>query len=230
GGNMQRVTVGSLGYLFSQHRLPEMLASNDDTDLQTSIYVGWDGEIRGRISLSDQIRPEAAPVIASLRSAGIRTALISGDRIGPAAQVARELGISEVCAERTPAGKAAILREMWKRTPAMVGDGINDAPALAAAHVGIAVAGGTKLAQHSSDVILMGDDLTRIPEVLALSRFTYRVIRQNLFWAFGYNSIAIGAAFLGRLHPLIAAAAMLASSTVVIANSLRIERWSPDRA
>ncbi|MCC6443276.1 MAG: cation-translocating P-type ATPase [Armatimonadetes bacterium] len=225
---VRKVAVGSLRFLTERYELPEKLACPHSGDSLTSIYIGWGSRIQGRIALEDSIRPEAGPAISSLKMAGITTALISGDQKQPAERVARELGIDEIHAERGPAGKAEIIRASALENPdrvAMVGDGINDAPALAEAHVGIAIGGGTDLARQSSDVVLIGDDLSRIPETLALSHFTYRVIRQNLLWAFGYNGIAVISAFLGYVHPLVAALAMLISSLTVIANSMRIQRW-----
>jgi len=229
-GNTRRVTVGSLRYLSQRHSLPESLHRLHHSDSITCVYVGWDNMIQARISLLDRTRPEAAQAISALKTAGIRTAIISGDHGGPTERVARDLGIDEVFAERSPADKAELIRDavrIGQGGVAMVGDGINDAPALAVADVGIAIGGGTDLARQSSDLILMGDDVSRIPVVLALSHLTYRVIRQNLLWAFGYNSIAISAAFFGHVHPLIAALAMLLSSSAVITNSMRIQRWTP---
>lgn len=229
GDQTRRVTVGSRALvrpdLPRTSRVPSL--SKDAPDSLTTAYVGWDGAVQARIALADTARPEAAEAVAALKSAGIKTGILSGDRRGPTERVAAELGLDEVIAECSPAEKLEALRrkrEGSRGAVAVVGDGINDAPALAEADVGIAIGGGTDLARLSSDVTLMGDDLSRIPDLLALSRFAYRVIKQNLWWAFGYNSVAITLAFLGWVHPLIAATAMLASSATVIANSMRILR------
>lgn len=227
-GIKRQVVVGSLGLLSESYSVPTSLGLRDAPD-SMAVYIGWDSAIQARFVLRDTVRPEAAHAISALRSKDIRTVVISGDQRGPTERVARELNIDAVIAECSPIGKVEALHMEKKRSRggiAMVGDGINDAPALAEADVGIAIGGGTDLARQSSDVTLMGDDISRIPEMLALSGFTYRVIRQNLWWAFGYNSVAITAAFFGYLHPLIAATAMFASSVTVITNSMRILRWN----
>jgi P-type E1-E2 ATPase len=142
-------------------------------------------------------------------------------------RLAQQIGISEIHAGCTPKEKADVVRHerhLHNVGIAMVGDGINDAPALAESDVGISMSSGTDLARQSSDVTLLGDDLMRIPWVLGLAGKVCRIIRQNLWWAFGYNSVAVVLAFMGFVHPLIAATAMFASSACVILNSLRILR------
>lgn len=226
-GLTRRVVVGSRGLLSERHHMPALFDSDQDPS-STTIYIGWDRAVQARIDLHDTARPEAADSIALLKSKGIRTLIISGDQRGPTERTAAELSIDAAIPECSPLEKVETLKTVRKRTRgavAMVGDGINDAPALAEADVGVAIGGGTDLARQSSDVTLMGDDLARVPEMLALAEFTYRVIRENLWWAFGYNSIAIVAAFLGYVHPLIAATAMFVSSATVISNSMRILRW-----
>ena len=180
-----------------------------------------------RVTLTDTLRLEAPEVVQGLAELGVTCGMLTGDR-EPAAQViARQAGITEVHAQCLPDAKIAAIRQARETGAlvAMVGDGINDAPALAEADVGIAMAGGTELAREASDVTLLGDDLRRLPWVLGLSRFAYRTIRQNLGWAFGYNAIAIVIAASGHLHPLIAALAMLGSSAFVLGNSLRVARY-----
>lgn len=224
-GETRYVTVGSQKLLYKDHEHSHGADIKIDVDHLTTVFVGWDGKVQASIALRDSIRTEAIGVIASLRTAEISVSVISGDREGPTRRVADELGIDNVFAECSPLGKIMLLKDARKPGAggiAMVGDGINDAPALAEADVGIAIGGGTDLARQASDMTLIGDDLSLIPEMISLSRLTYCVIRQNLWWAFGYNSLAISAAFLGYVHPLIAATAMLASSSTVIAHSMRV--------
>jgi heavy metal translocating P-type ATPase len=179
------------------------------------------------VTLSDSLRPEAAEAVAELRRRGLALTMLSGDRPEAAQSLAQECGLTEVLASCTPDLKLAALREARGRgeVVGMVGDGLNDAPALAAADLGLAVAGASDLALESAQVTLLGGDLRRIPWTLDLARRSERLVRQNLAWAFGYNGIALIAAFFGYLHPLLAAAAMLGSSLFVLANSLRLSRF-----
>jgi len=224
GDETRHVTVGSLSLLSRDHAMPPELALSEDEESMTAAYIGWEGAIRGVVLLSDEPRPEARDVVAELRRDGIRVAVLSGDRQGPTQRLAGELGIGEVYAECSPEDKAAIVAKAHGTGVAVVGDGINDAPALSGADVGIAIGSGTDLARESSDVTLLGDDLSRISEVIALSRVAYGIIRQNLAFSFGYNTVALGLACMGFVHPLIAALAMFVSSLCVISNSLRIKR------
>ncbi|MDO8683392.1 MAG: cation-translocating P-type ATPase [Armatimonadota bacterium] len=226
-GETKQVAVGSLKLLSEGHSAPESFTVAEESDPLSVIYIGWDGAVKAAISLQDSIRPEAIAAIELLTAAGVKPAVLSGDLKGPTYRLARELNIDDVFAECAPDEKAAVVkkaRESNGTAVAMVGDGINDAAALAEASVGIAIGGGSDLARESSDVILLGDDLSRIPWVLDLSKLTYRIIKQNLWWAFGYNSIAVALAFFGFVHPLIAATAMFISSLCVIANSTRLLR------
>jgi P-type E1-E2 ATPase len=152
--------------------------------------------------------------------------MVTGDDPAVASRVAAEAGISEIRARVTPEGKRAEVRAARRRYgPVLaVGDGVNDAPALAEADVGMAMGGGTGVAIESAGAALIGEDLRRIPEFLSLSRAAFRVIRQNLFWAFSYNLVAIPLAAAGKLHPIAAAAFMAGSSLVVVGNSLRLRR------
>lgn len=223
GGISRRVTAGSLRLLLKEHALPESLS--DQSDEMTCAYAGWDSVIRAKITFTDEVRLEAAGVVESLKVRGIRIAIISGDRQSPTQALGKSLGFDDLFAECSPVEKAEIIRKAHESSSAgvvMIGDGINDAPALAQADVGIATGSGTDLARQSSDITLLGDDLSRIPWVLDLASITYQIIRQNLMWAFGYNCVAIGLAFLGIVHPLIAASAMFVSSFCVIANSMRL--------
>jgi heavy metal translocating P-type ATPase len=205
---------------------PNVLENAESTGLSL-IYVAWGGKVRGRLVLSDHIRPDAAEAIRRLHEAGISTVLLSGDRVEAAESVARELGIERVEAPRLPQEKIEAVRAASSaaRAVAMVGDGINDAPALAAADVGIALGAGTDLARQAGNVVLLSDRLDRVPWLVALSRRTRRIIVQNLAWAFGYNAIALAAAAAGRLHPLLAAIAMVVSSLIVLSNSARIQSF-----
>lgn len=216
------VTVGSLALLSVTHRIPESFREIDAT--LSTVFVGLDGEVAAVIALKDCIAKNAQEVIKILKSDGIITAIMSGDREGPTRRVGNDLQFDEMLFECSPTDKVGAIRSALKAQPgiAMVGDGINDAPALAEADVGISMAGGTDLAREASDVTILGDDLMRIPWVIELSKLTYKIIRQNLWWAFSYNSVAMVLAFLGYVHPLIAAGAMVGSSLAVIANSMRL--------
>jgi Cu2+-exporting ATPase len=195
----------------------------------TTIEVAWDGRFRGRIVLADALRGEAAECIQALRESDISCALLSGDNRPAAAAVARQTGIERVEAPRSPAEKlAAITAAADRRVVAMVGDGINDAPALAAAQVGIALGGAPALARQSGNVVILSERLDRVVWLVRLSRRTRNIINGNFAWSFGYNAIALAAAAAGLLHPLLAAAAMVASSITVLGNSMRVLRF-PDK-
>ncbi|MDT0115590.1 heavy metal translocating P-type ATPase [Microbacterium sp. PRF11] len=197
----------------------------------TVVVAGWagpDGAMTARavIEVSDTVRPESAAAIAQLKAMGLEPVLLTGDNEHVARAVAAELGIERVRAGVLPEGKvdeiAALRRE--GRTVAMVGDGVNDAAALASADLGIAMGGGTDAALHASDIALMRDDPRGIVTALTLSRRTMRIIRGNLFWAFAYNVAALPLAALGLLNPMLAGAAMAFSSVFVVLNSLRLRR------
>ena len=202
---------------------------------QTPVYVAHDGRLLGLIAIADPVRPESPAAVAQLRRRGIAVWLISGDEQRVADAVAAQVGIepSNVVAGVLPADKAARVAELQRagRVVAMVGDGINDAPALAQADLGVAIGTGTDVALEASDVTLVGGDPRLVVSAIGLSKKTMRVIRQNLFWAFAYNvlliPVAMGALypFFGLLlDPILAAAAMATSSVSVIANSLRLRR------
>ena len=196
----------------------------------SAICVAWEGKVRGRVLLKDALRPDAASTMAHLHLAGVTTVLLSGDRAEAARSTARLLGIQRVEAPRGPDEKIQAIRQSAQpgRAVGMVGDGINDAPALAAADVGIAVGGSTDLARQVGHVVLLSDRLAQIPWLIELSRRTRRIIVQNLLWALGYNAVALLAAALGWLHPLLAAVAMVVSSLTVLSNSLRLQNF-PDK-
>ncbi|GIL28072.1 heavy metal translocating P-type ATPase [Actinocatenispora comari] len=191
---------------------------------RTGVLVAVDGALAGGFALADTLRPEAPDAVAELRRMGLRTVLLSGDRKAAATAVAERVGVDEVIAEVLPADKAAVVADLRRggRSVAMVGDGVNDAPALAAAHLGLAVVTGTDVAIAAADVILVRDDLMVVPAAIRLARATLRTIRGNLVWAFGYNLAALPVAAAGLLNPLIAGGAMALSSLLVVSNSLRL--------
>ncbi len=198
--------------------------------------VSWlaerrDGRVQvlGLLAFGDRIKPGAPDAVARLKEAGIEPVLLSGDSLGAARTVAQALGIERVHAEVLPADKAQVITTLRQdgRTVAMVGDGINDAPALAAADVGMAMATGTDVAMHSAGVTLMRGDPALVADAIAVSRRTYRKIRQNLGWAFIYNVIGLPLAAFGLLDPVLAGAAMALSSVSVVGNALLLRRWVP---
>jgi Cu+-exporting ATPase len=189
------------------------------------------GRLLGLLAFRDRARPGAAEAVARLRARGLRTAMISGDNAGAARAIAAAIGIDDVRANVSPDEKAEAVRALAADGPvAMVGDGINDAPALAAADVGIAMGSGTDVAMHAAGITLMRPDPRLVADALDISRRTVRKIRQNLFWAFIYNLVGIPLAAFGLLDPVIAGAAMAFSSVSVVANTLLLRRWTPRSA
>ena len=183
----------------------------------------------GLFAFRDEPKPGAREAVERLHAAGLRTLMLSGDNAGAAQAVGAQLGLDEVHAGMLPAGKAETIARLQRegRRVAMVGDGINDAPALAAAEVGIAMATGTDVAMHSAGITLMRGDPALVADALAISRRTYRKIRQNLFWAFAFNTAGLPLAALGFLSPMIAGGAMALSSVTVVASALLLSRWRP---
>jgi Cu+-exporting ATPase len=198
---------------------------------ETVIAAGWDGVARGLLVVADTAKPSSAAAVAELRALGLRPILLTGDSAETAAAVAAEVGIAEVIANVLPAEKAAVIRRLQDegRVVAMVGDGVNDAPALAQADLGLAIGTGTDVAIEASDITLVSGDLLASADAIRLSRRTLTTIKGNLFWAFGYNVAALPLAAVGYLNPLIAGAAMAGSSLFVVANSLRLRRFQPLR-
>jgi Cu+-exporting ATPase len=198
---------------------------------RTAILAGWDGKARALFVVADALKPTSPEAVDRLRALGLRPLLLTGDNETTARAVAAEAGIAEVIAEVMPADKADVVRRLQAegRVVAMVGDGINDAPALAQADLGLAIGTGTDVAIEASDLTLVSGDLRAAPEAIRLSRATLRTIKQNLGWAFGYNVAAIPLAAAGLLNPVIAAAAMALSSVSVVGNALRLRRFRPDR-
>jgi len=203
---------------------------------KTVAYVALDGEVRGLLAMGDVVEDSAEEALARLKGMGLEVAMITGDHQATAEHIARQVGIDRILAEVLPEDKAEEIRKLQGegRVVAMVGDGVNDAPALAVADVGMAVGGGSDIAVEAGDIALMRDDLHLVASAIRLSSLTMKVIRQNLFWAFFYNSLGIPVAagalypFFGiLLNPMFAAAAMAMSSVSVVSNSLRLKRlWA----
>jgi P-type Cu+ transporter len=195
---------------------------------RTAVVVAWDGAARGVLEVADTVKPGAAEAVAALRRLGLRPILLTGDNRATARAVAAEVGIDEVIAEVLPEQKAAVIRDLQRqgRVVAMVGDGVNDAAALATADLGLAMGTGTDAAIEASDLTLVRGDLRTVPDAIRLARRTLGTIKANLFWAFAYNVAALPLAAAGLLNPLIAGAAMACSSLFVVGNSLRLRRFS----
>jgi Cu+-exporting ATPase len=204
-----------------------LIADHPAAAVATIVVGAWDGRAQIALAVADRPRPTSAAAISELRRLGLEPVLLTGDAAGPASEVAREVGIDSVTSEVLPEGKVAEIIALQDRghEVAMVGDGINDAAALAQADLGIALGTGADVALEAADITISGDDLGRVVTAIRIARRTLRTIRENLFWAFAYNVAMLPLAVLGLLNPVIAAFAMAASSLFVVGNSLRLRSF-----
>lgn len=201
------------------------------------MYVAAEGKLLGIIGVADTVKENSLKAIESLKAMGMEVAMITGDNEKTAKAIGKQMGIEKIMAEVLPEDKSQVVKQLQEegRKVAMVGDGINDAPALTQADIGIAIGSGTDVAMESADIVLMHSDLLDVAAAIKLSKNTIRNIKQNLFWAFGYNTAGIPLAagllyaFGGPLlNPMFAAAAMSLSSVSVVSNALRLRRFKPD--
>ena len=222
------VLVGRQSLLaeWSQELSPALVAAKTQAEGEgkTVVAVGWDGQARGVIVVADTVKPTSAEAVAQLKALGLTPVLLTGDNEAVARQIAAEVGIDEVIAEVLPKDKVDVVTRLQSegRVVAMIGDGVNDAPALAQADLGLAMGTGADVAIEASDITLVRGDLRSAVDAIRLSRATLRTIKTNLFWAFAYNVAAIPVAALGMLNPMLAGAAMALSSVFVVGNSLRL--------
>ncbi|MGR4880491.1 heavy metal translocating P-type ATPase [Streptomyces sp. LARHCF249] len=228
------VHAGRASWLVEQQelRLPAELARTRDAaegDGRTVVFAAWDGQVRAALVVADTTKATSAEAVADLKRLGLTTVLLTGDNTAAARAVAAEVGIERVIAEVHPEDKVAEIRRLQEqgRVVAMVGDGVNDAAALAQADLGLAMGTGTDAAIAASDLTLVRGDLRAACDAIRLARRTLRTIKANLFWAFAYNVAALPLAALGMLNPMIAGAAMASSSVFVVTNSLRLRRFQP---
>ena len=196
---------------------------------RSAVALAWAGRTRAVLTVADTVRPTSAAAVAELRRLGLEPMLLTGDGAGAAQAAADAVGITAVVADALPTEKVDVVARLQAegKVVAMVGDGVNDAAALAPADLGIAMGTGTQIAISAADVTLVRADLTAAADAIRLSRRTLAVIKSNLVWAFGYNVVALPVAAAGMLHPMLAGAAMAMSSVFVVINSLRLARFSP---
>ena len=219
---------------WAMHLPPELERAREQAEGEgkTSIAAGWDGQARAIFVVADTIKDTSPEAIAQLKELGLRTVLLTGDSEATARSVAAQVGVDDVIAEVLPADKADVVRKLQEegRVVAMVGDGVNDSPALAQADLGLAIGTGTDVAIEASDLTIVSGDLRGAGDAIRLSRRTLRTIKGNLFWAFAYNVVLIPVAMTGYLNPLLAGAAMAFSSVFVVGNSLRLRRFRSERS
>jgi Cu+-exporting ATPase len=215
--------------LLDRHQIPFDQAAEAMSQLEregkTAMLVAVDGRLAGLVAVADTIRPTSREAVQRLKAMGLEVVMMTGDNRQTAEAIARQAGIDRVIAEVLPEGKADEVKKLQQqgRRVAMVGDGINDAPALATADIGMAIGTGTDVAMEAADITLMRGDLTGVADAIVMSRKTIRNIKQNLFWAFAYNALGIPVAALGFLAPWLAGAAMAFSSVSVVLNALRLQ-------
>ena len=228
----RRVLVGNRALLSAEGIDPagvEARLTALEEQARTAVLVAVDGRLQGIVAVADPVKPTSAEAVAAMQALGLQVWMVTGDNRRTAEAIARQVGIRDVLAEVPPERKAEVVGNLKQagRIVAMVGDGINDAPALASADLGLAIGTGTDVAIEAAEVTLMRGDLRSIVDAIRLSRRTMQIIRQNLFWAFIYNVIGIPIAAFGFLSPIVAGAAMAMSSVSVVTNSLRLRRWRP---
>jgi Cu+-exporting ATPase len=239
--NEQTVLAGNRKLMDERGIILSVLEPDSDrlaSEGKTPMYIALDGKLAGIVAVADVVKASSKAAIESLHRMGIEVAMITGDNKKTASAIAKQVGIDRVLAEVLPQDKSSEVKKLQGegRKVAMVGDGINDAPALAQADIGIAIGSGTDVAMESADIVLMRSDLMDVPTAIHLSKSTIRNIKQNLFWAFGYNVVGIPIA-AGVLHlfggpllnPIFAAAAMSLSSVSVLTNALRLKRFKAKR-
>ena len=221
-GNRKLMKEGGISIEIGEEELLRL-----ESEGKTAMLVAIDGNLAGIIAVADQIKENSKKAIAGLKDMGLEVYMITGDNERTAKAIAKQVGIYNVLAEVLPENKAEVVEKIKKegKLVGMVGDGINDAPALAASDIGFAIGTGTDVAMEAADITLMRGDLTGIVTAIRLSHRTMKTIKQNLFWAFFYNSIGIPFAALGFLNPMIAGAAMAFSSVSVVTNSLRLKKF-----
>jgi Cu+-exporting ATPase len=221
------VTVGRRELVSEVSDDLDCAARGAEAEGRTVVFAAWDGAVQGALVVADTVKTTSRTALTELHALGLETVMVTGDQQAAADAVAREVGIDRVIAGVLPGQKVDVVRDLQEhgRRVAVVGDGVNDAPALAKADLGIAIGTGTDVAIEASDLTLVSGDLRAAADAIALSRRTLTTIKGNLFWAFAYNVAAIPLAAVGLLNPVIAAAAMGFSSVFVVTNSLRLRSF-----